>query len=435
MFLWRKLIFVVAMCFTLGLSQNASAAGSGGLRNEAPDAGALGKGSAFVGEANRASAVYYNPAGLTQLKSKEVSGGFACFFPMADYENTSGEETQMRRQTFLIPHFYAVLPMDSSKFVLGFGATSYFGLGTYWAEDSYSRYVDTKSDMQNKDFMLTAAYKAADKLSLGVSVDIDDSNVSLNKKLLQIGQGDGNFQLKGKSIGWGYRLSTLYKFNDQNQAGLMYRSTIRHKYHGKAYLDDLQHGAGVTDYSTFFGGGGSSYETEVSEKFVLPQSMVIGYSFKPTSKWTFNMDVEWMDWSSVKQDLINWESETDPTRLAILNNGNPVARDWRDVWSQAIGAEYAMTDCFRLRGGYFHHQTPIPEPNFQNNLPDSNTNGITTGFGWDMTKALTFDFAYVGIIFQPRKVTNDVGSASGASINGKYRQFVNLFFMTLSCKF
>ena len=433
MFLRRKLIFVVAVCFALGLTKDASASGSGALRNEAPDAGALGKGSAFVGEANRASAVYYNPAGLTQLKSKEVSEGFAGFFPLADYENTSGQETQMRRQTFFIPHFYAVLPIDSSKFVLGFGATSYFGLGTYWAEDSYSKYVDTKSDMKNKDFMLTAAYKATDQLSLGAGVDIDDSNVSLNKKLLQIGQGDGNFQLKAKSVGWGYRLATLYKFNDQNQAGLMYRSTIRHKYHGKAYLDDLQAGAGVTNYLAFF--GGSSYETDVSEDFVLPQSVVMGYSFKPNSKWTFNLDVEWMDWSSVKQEFINWESETDPTRLAILNSGNPVARDWIDVWSESIGAEYAMTDGFRLRAGYFHHQTPIPEATFQNNLPDSNKNGITAGFGWDMTKALTFDFAYCGIFYRPRKVTNDVGSASLASINGKYTQFVNVFLATLSCKF
>ena len=64
MSLLRLTVLSVGLLFLVGVN-NVLAAGSGGFRVETPDAGAFGKGSAFVGEANTPGAVYYNPAGLT----------------------------------------------------------------------------------------------------------------------------------------------------------------------------------------------------------------------------------------------------------------------------------------------------------------------------------------------------------------------------------
>ena len=434
MFSLRLIVLSVGILFLVGAS-NVMAAGSGGLRVESPDAATIGMGNAFVGEANRPSAVYYNPAGLTQIKSTEVSVGVALLAPQSDYKNTAGDTTQMRRNTFFIPHLYAAVPIID-KLTIGLGTTSYFGLGTEWAQDSNLRYVSTESVIENKDYMLTAAYQVTDQWTFAVSADNDDTKASKAKKLQQASGTDANFQLKAKDDAWGYRIATMFKVNNQHQFGLMYRSSISHRYEGKAYIDGLDasptlFGMGLSSnsYSGVF--GGSSYETRLSEKFTLPQSVVIGYSFKPTSKWTFNLDLEWMDWSSVKHDAINWLDETDASRLAILNGGNPEARDWKSVWSEAVGAEYAATDRLRLRGGYYHHATPISQNTLHSNLPDANSHGIATGFGYDLTKHLTVDVAYSAIFYETRKVTSDINSA----INGTYKQFVNTAYLTLTYKF
>jgi long-chain fatty acid transport protein len=163
--------------------------------------------------------------------------------------------------------------------------------------------------------------------------------------------------------------------------------------------------------------------------------VVVGYSFKPLSKWTFNIDVEWMDWSSIKQEAVVWKDETDPTRLAVLNTGNPAPRDWHSVWSQSVGAEYAATDHLRLRGGYYHHQSPIPQDTWDPNLPDSNSHGITTGFGYDITSSLTVDMAYSLLLYEPRKIDNTVGNVFGANVDGKYKQIMNMGLITLTYKF
>ncbi len=430
----RSISLSIIVLSVLGAA-NAFAAGSGNVRLELPDAAAVGKGSAFVGEANRPSAVYYNPAGISQLGT-EVSLGLTTLQPQIDYKSGAGNTVQMRRNTFVFPHIYFTTPLVKDKFYFGVGESSNWGSGNEWAEDSpatFTRYSMLRNEFENKDYMFVGAYKLNDQLSFGIGIDNDDSKINKEKKLFQATQSDANLQLKAKDNTWSYRLATMFKVNNRHQFGLMYRSPIHHKYEGKLYLDNLQHGASTTDYRTYF--GDTSYETNVTTKFTLPQSVVLGYSFKPTNKWTFNFDLEWLDWSSVKRQAFNWVDETDPTRLAVLNTGNPQDRDWNSVWSQSLGVEYAATERLRLRGGYAHHQTPIPKETIDTSFPDSNSHSLTTGLGFDLTKQLTLDLAYVGAFYEAYKIDNNVDSVFGANLNGRYKEFVSIATATATYKF
>ncbi len=420
------------------------AAGSGGYRVEVPDAAAVGKGSAFTGEANDPSAVYYNPAGMTQLKGNNLSLGLSIIQPKSDYVNGAGTiKNKMGRDSFLIPEGFFVTDLGTKDFALGLGAMSSWGLVTDWGQTSSLRYSTTRAEIANQDYLITTAYKVNDQFSLALGLDIDDSNVDKQKKLQQGPAGvtafDGNFKLKGSDTAAGFRIAGLYKLNDQNQFGLMYRSAIQHKYKGKIHLDGLNtnnvvdlngDGTPESNYQGIF--GGASYQTEVVSKATLPDSLVLGYSFKPTNKWTFNADLEWMNWSVVNEEELAYPSESDPSRLAVLNNGNPVARDWQSVISAAVGAQYDVSDRFRVRGGYYHHQSPVPGDNWEPNLPDTVSHGITTGFGYDIRKDLTLDLAWSGIYYMPRDIDNTV---NGGNNNGTYKQWTNLLYATMTYKF
>ncbi|OGX35541.1 MAG: hypothetical protein A3C36_05555 [Omnitrophica WOR_2 bacterium RIFCSPHIGHO2_02_FULL_52_10] len=424
-------IMIFSVITVLAAAQNSFAAGSGGIRVELPDSEAFGKGSAFVGEADNPSAVYYNPAGLTQLpEGNHISGGFSILAPSVSYTDFAGNETQMTRQNFKLPHFYFVSDFGVDNWAFGVGGVSSWGLGTSFAEDSFARYNATDADITMIDSMLTAAYKFNDQLSFALGVNSVYSTVNKAKKLAQGGLADGDFNLKGKDTAWGYRLATHYKMNEHHRFGLMYRSPLPLKYRGKAFLHELNAGAG---YSAIF--GDDHFETNFAQELELPQSVALGYSFQPDNKWTFNFDIEWFDWSSVEYDLVEWTEVLTVNQAAVLNAGNPSDRDWKSVWSAGLGLEYAWSDDFRLRGGYYYHTTPIPDENIDSSLPDANKHGITTGFGFDVTDNSTVDLAYSYLVYENFTLDNAVGSTFGANLDGKYEQIMHMGLVTFTYDF
>ncbi|MBF0569869.1 MAG: outer membrane protein transport protein [Candidatus Omnitrophica bacterium] len=419
----RLMLFFVVFTMTTVRAM----AGSGAYRLEVPDAGSAGKGSAFVGEANTPAAVYWNPAGMTQIVGQAVSTGACLVQPRASFESASGDQSQMKPGNFGIPHMYYVYGAQS--FALGVGMMSNWGLTTEWLPNGFARYYSTKTVMQNKDYLLAGALKVNDQLSLALGLDIDDSSLDQQKKFDQSGVGgtDGNVRLKGTDTAYGFRVAGMFRLNEQNQFGLMYRSQIRHKYEGKVHIDGMHPIVrGAYDFDPTTG----SYETPITYKSTLPDSIVFGYSFKPDDKWTFNADLEWMNWSVVEHQYVDYSSESNAQRRAFLEQGNSASsKDWKSVFSFSLGTEYKMADNFRLRGGYYHHESPIPSVTWGPVLPDADSNGFATGFGYDITKNLTFDFAWSALLYDDRKIDNSYAPA------GTYKQWISMTYATTTYKF
>jgi long-chain fatty acid transport protein len=428
-----RIITVTIIAFLIGLSsQNTFASGSGAYRVETPDAGAMGMGSAFVGEADTPAAVYYNPAGINQITSPEVSEGISIIAPRGQYKSSvDGHVVHEQNNEYNIPNFYAVVPIISNKLTLGVGSGSNWGLGTNWGLNNSLQFATTQASITNVDNSIVAAYQVTPQWSLAASADNDYSRVDESYNFTNFGlTSNGGLQLKGHDDAWGYRLATMFKINDQNQVGLMYRSRINHTYRGTVAVDNIG--------SAYSGLGlGSSFSTAVREKSVLPQSIVMGYSFKPTRKWTINLDVEWMDWSSVKSINLSFPNAT-ANQLQFLGSG-VTQEEWQAAWSESIGTQYAITDKFRVRAGYYHHGQVIPNVNFNPVIPDSSSNAFTTGFGYDITKRLTIDVAYSGLFYDTRNVNNAVSSGAisnnTGSVNGKYNQYVHIGLVSLTYKF
>ncbi len=439
-----RLAFLGAIVFSLTLA-NSFAGDSGVMKLTLPDAAAVGMGTAFTGEADRPSAVYYNPAGIVQV-GRAFSAGVTTVLPQLDYKSPSGETVQARRTNFTFPHVYFTTPLVDNKFYIGIGENSNFGAGYSWSSDvlggstnPFTRYSMVHDEFVNQDIMLVGAYKVNDQLSFGVGAIDDNSRIEKQKKLFQSGANDdGDSQLKARDNAWGYSLSSLFKINEQHQVGLTYKSPIQHTYKGKLYLNELNNngnpfglGAGVGWQAIF---GGTSFETNASYKVTMPQSVTLGYSFKPSNKLIINFDLEWTDWSRTEQSIISFP-DANTNQALILATNNPQSRDWKSVWSEALGAEYAATDSLRLRLGYVHHQSPIGNDTWDTSFPDATSNSVTTGFGYDLTQSLVLDFAYVAVFYDTRKVSNTVDSGFGANLNGTYDQFVNISTATLTYKF
>ncbi len=430
--------FLVAVILTCCFAQKILAEGSSSYSVETPDAVAAGEGFAFTGEANTPAAVFYNPAGINQMKSTEISFENTVLAPRGRMTQLNGNVVHEQNNEYDIPDFYLVVPVTPNKLSIGIGSGSYWGLGTNWGPNSPLQYGSTHGSIKDVDNSLVASYQVTSKWSIALSADNDYSQVNESWQYQNSAFGfsfgpDGGIEAKGHDDAWGYRVATMLKINDRNQVGLMYRSRINHEYEGKITVNGIS-----PVFQGLFGFTSSNFIIPIDVKSVLPQSVILGYSLKPFSKWTINADVEWMDWSSTKNQTINFEGAS-ALQLGFLNTGNPRPENWHSAWSEAIGTQYDVNDNFRVRLGYYHKERAVPNANFNPVLPDGDSNGYSTGFGLDITKHLTLDLAYSILIYEPRRITNSVASsfAGGVpgTVNGKYNQYVNVGIVSLTYKF
>ena len=96
----------------LGLGLSPLAALGNGLRLPSQDAFATARGEAFVATADNPSAIYYNPAGLTQLTNTEMRAGIYGLYYDPTYQppkgaDNAGKTYEIKKQFAAAPQFFS----------------------------------------------------------------------------------------------------------------------------------------------------------------------------------------------------------------------------------------------------------------------------------------------------------------------------------------
>jgi long-chain fatty acid transport protein len=273
----------------------------------------------------------------------------------------------------------------------------------------------------------TVAYKYNNIVSLGFGIDYIMSETSSHKRIADT-TGLGDFHAKGNGDGWGYNLGLLVKPSENQSIGFSYRSKIDITYTGTISMTNMSNGI----YAAFFP---DNYVTGMESRLTLPQTISLGYAFRPDQKWTIEADGIWTDWSSVQEDFVKYIDEGDATRLAVLNDGNPLAKDWNATMSYGIAAKYKATDKWVLRCGYLYAETPVPAANFEPSMVDMNMHCVSLGAGYKFNDGFSIDAAYFGGFYRDRYITNDIALSSGSDLDGTYESYVNVVSVGFTYKY
>lgn len=424
-------ITVLFFSFILLSTPSHAELGSGAFNNETMDIKALGKGQTSCATADTPAAVAGNPAGLTQLKGTYATIGASIIDLRTNYTNTSGSISQkMNRDYITVPDMFFVTDLSFlKKLRFAIGMTSPYGLMTEWKNDTFSKYVATQSSYEYINYNPTLAYELCETVSIAAGVDIIDSNIEKRKMFnvaainASLGGGtgtepDADVRFRGSDLSYGYNLGILIKPNKKHSFGLTYRDRVKFSYDLNIDISGL---SGLSE--TVF--EGTNYSTKGTCEVTLPSSFTTGYAYKPTEKWVFEVNVQWTQWELIKEDFIDFYLERNATRLALLNTGNPIPKDWHNTISAGTGLQYTLNKNIALRTGYYFYQTPIPVNGFDTALPDSNRHYVTAGVGFTFGNWI-LDTGYSLGFFEKRSIENTVGSTSNASINGTYKSKVHV---------
>jgi len=388
---------------------------------------AMAMGGAFAGLANDASAIYFNPAGITQLTGTHLLGGATLISPSSSFRGPSPsiEESKLEKKIFNPIHF-SITSQVSEKLHLGFSVGNNYGLGTKWDKNWVGRFMAVETEIRTFFMTGVASYKVSDVFSLGFGYVFAYGDVLIGKKAnLSPFNAEAYLELNGTGSGSGFTGGILFTPTNSIQIGLSYRSRVRIDFNGDATPSEVP-----SQYNGLLPNG------EIDAALTTPANITLGVAIKPLKNLTFVADYQYVGWDSYDKLDVKFADYT----FRDGSKSTTSVREFENTFIVRAGVEYGVNESLDLRAGILYDKNPIKDERLDPTLPDADRLGFNGGFGYNLSENITFDLAYMFLRFDERTITNSHESYSGlassiAPMNGVYNSTAHLLSVTLSYKF
>ena len=384
------------------------------LRVPNQDASAIARGNAFVATADNPSAIYYNPAGITQLEGQNIQAGSLFYLGIyADYDSPSGQAIHNDAGVIPVPALQYTITPEEWPVSFGLGVYSPFGLSMKWPNDAPFRQEALNASLTYITMNPVVAWKVLPSLSISAGPTFNYSQIQLVQGLLPtplpMFPADQS-EFKGDAWSYGFNGGVLWQPHPQWSFGASYRSSSRMDYQGDFNLHDLP----PTGQSLSAGG--------VSSKVEFPQIAIGGVSYRPTKHWNLEFDVDWADWTSVQNFSFQGTPVPVPSRTL----------DWQSSFMYEFGVTRYFDNGYYLSAGYFYSQASTPTAYFTPMVPDTNLHVGSLGGGY---KGKTWSWALALQIIGGgwRNITAD--PSVNQSVNGQYKLFTPTLSFTVGYHF
>jgi long-chain fatty acid transport protein len=381
---------VLLACGGIGALLAATAdANAGGLAVR--EQSTWGQGTSFAGVAagGDLSAMFWNPATMTQIPGIQSDLVLTGILPYS--ANTVGAGsvlpyggTSNIDKDALVPAGYFSYQLNPNMW-LGLSINSPFGLSVTvpdaWAGRNYAA---GGTSLRTYNATPSFAYRLNDMISVGFGVQVEYADANLTQGL-PTGLGD-QLNINGKGWGYGFTAGVTVTPTPTTTVGIGYRSAINQKIDGSLILTGPL--AGFSNGS-------------VSTTLNLPDIVSVGLRQRVGPQWTLLGTVEWTNWSRIGTSNILTASGAPATVL-----GNPVALPFQfeDGWLFSAGAEYQWTERLAVRGGVGYEKSPITDDVRMPLLPDNDRYWLSVGGTYKLTPKITLDAAYSHIFVKDTSI-------------------------------
>jgi long-chain fatty acid transport protein len=378
-------------------------------------ADALGQANAVTAHADGPSAVFFNPALLTELPGTQVEIGTTAVLPSRDFKSISGD-TSDNADTAYFPSTFYLTHQFNNCFSAGLGVNNPFGLGTVWESDWPGRFIATKSRITTFNINPSVACRISPHISLGAGLDILLLDAKLKNKIDGGPFGEIGQEFAGDGEGVGFNIGLLVNLTEALFFGAGYRSEIKVDIDGRAKFDIP--GSAEPLASLFPNTGGQTSIT-------LPQQVTAGLAYRISPAWVVEAGLRWEGWSSFQQLKITLDEEVGGETTSVA------PRNWHDTWAYNIGTKYRLNDQLAVMAGYLYGQNPIPDSTFEPAIPDSDTHLFTAG------AEVAFDNLKLALAygFQLQEDRDKTTNLYGSIADGKYENYLHLVGVSLTCVF
>lgn len=330
---------------------------------------ATARGNAFVATADRPSAIYYNPAGLTQLGGLAIHAGVYGVSLGIEADPALGGSFDNDDGFIPIPQLYIAKPLNE-RLVAGVGVNTPFGLQTDWGKSTPFAAVATKTELTYLTGWGVLAYELSDTLSVGGGLGVSYADGELRRVAAPMVDPGAEFKFSGDDTALTWIASVHWRPHEQHSFGLTYR--------GKTEFD-LEGRAGAPGVGLPFG--------DAELDLVTPDTLAFGYAFRPNEHWTIEGNIEWVNWEHLDTSTLKQEFSPD----------SPVPFNWDSNFMYGIGVTYAPNDTWAFSAGYIYIENSQPDLDFNPAVADADRHWLSAGVSFtkeDWTIDLAYQYAF-----------------------------------------
>ncbi len=394
---------IVLGCAGVGVLLAATAAANAGgfaVREQS----AWGEGSSYAGVAagGSLSAMFWNPATMTQMPGMQSESVVTVILPYA--ANTPGAGSTLASvplfaggtgntaQDAVVPSGYFSYQINPSLWV-GLSVNAPFGLSVSFPNAWAGRdYAAGDSHLRTYNATPSVAYRINDWISVGAGVQFQYADAALSRGVTGFGFTE-IASISGTGWGYGFTAGVTLTPTPTTTVGIGYRSAINQKINGNFNA----------------GGGGLTLASTASTTIDLPDVVSLGLRQRIGPQWTLLGTVEWSNWSRIGTSTVSGPP------LAVT-----LPFQYEDGWFFSAGAEYMWDRQLTLRAGVAFEKSPITDNVRIPLLPDNDRYWLSIGGTYKLTPKLSFDLAYSHIFVKdtPINITPTSGNPWFATSGG-----------------
>jgi long-chain fatty acid transport protein len=394
------------------------------------DAFATARGEAFVATADNPSAIFYNPAGLTQLEGNNFRGGVYGIYIDSSYRPPSGAANSGqiyhdKDNLAGVPQlFYAYTPKDWPV-SFGLGVYAPFGGSMSWPQSTGFRSVATEGSLEYITLDPAIAIKLPWHFSIGGGLMLNYGNLETQQGLLAAQSPLTNFfRFHGSGASLGYNVGLLWQPVQQISLGATFRSSARMNFDGHS---DFQ-----LQPRTYPSPAGRNADMDLT----FPLTAVFGVSVRPTQKWNIEFDANYTDWSSFDQTIIRQAAPK--VRNPFLQN-IPVNLDWQASWIYEFGVTRYFDNGWHVSAGYAFNENSVPDKFYTPLAADVDRHLVSFGAGFkgkifDVDLTYQFGIAPSHLVAGSQPSTTPAQFA-GQSADGRYDFMSHAVMLTVGMHF
>jgi long-chain fatty acid transport protein len=376
------------------------------------DAFVVARGMAFAATADNPSAIYYNPAGITQLTGSHVRAGVYAISLEPTYRSPDGRRFHNQEKMNAVPQLFVTHTPDDSAFSFGLGLYSPFGLSMQWPQDTGFRTIATEGALKYITANPVLAWKIAPNLSVAAGVTFNYAEIDLQQGLVWPEQPFDRFKFKGDGWDVGYNLGALWHLHEKVAIGATFRSATRINLKGQTEFHN--------DVELPLPGGGAvpafpRQRVDAEADFPFPLKVISGISFRPTPEWNFEFNADYTGWNALRTVTLEQAAPFPP----LLPQDVPLTLNWQSSWYYEFGATRYFNNGWHVSAGYIFNENSVPDANYTPLVADLDRHFWSVGTGF-RGRRLNFDVAYQFGYGPTRTVTGSAPSPTGQTADGRY---------------